>query len=310
MFSRARQVVYHNPPAAMLGFMFVVTLLVAIVRPNEALPLQRPKVSIQNALIERSFPRISVARLPIEETPPEVHIEVNIPATEFILYENGTVLFRRRVAIGQGVYPTPEQKSHIRKIEWNPWWIPPPGADWVRDFRPRPPGPRNPMGLVKLPLSRAILFHGTPKAWSVGRPASHGCMRMHNRDATMIAWYLQSNFSKQNDPSLRQLYRENGRKTYRVSLDTPVPVKLVYRPVVARDGFLHLYPDYYRKVWGRRKEAIISALMRDGVDLGALDSDKIDELANDWPRECKRVPIVELTRNPPPVDLLSAPECG
>ena len=299
-----------SPAAWMLGIIAVVFVFVAAVKPHEELPPQRTKVTSQEALLEKAFPLITAAPLPVRDAPPEVRIEVNIPATEFTLYENDTALFRKPVAIGQGVYPTPEQKSYIRMIEWNPWWIPPPGADWVKDFRPRPPGPRNPMGLVKLPLSRAILFHGTPKAWSVGRPASHGCMRMHNGDVTMIAWYLQSNFSKQNDPSLREVYRNNGGKTYKVSLDIPVPVKLVYRPVVARDDSLHFYPDYYGKLWGRRKEAIIAELIRYGVDLSVLDDDKIEELARQWPHQDEQVPIARLMRNPPPVDLLSAPESG
>jgi len=61
---------------------------------------------------------------------PKVYIEVNIPATELTVYENGHPLFKRRVAIGQGVYPTPEQESYITKIEWNPWWYPP-ESDWA-----------------------------------------------------------------------------------------------------------------------------------------------------------------------------------
>lgn len=311
MYRRARKEDHDISPAAwMLSIIAVVFVFVAAVKPHEELPPQKVKVSSQEALLEKAFPLITSAPLPVKDTPPEVRIEVNIPATELTLYENGTALFRKRIAIGQGVYPTPEQESYIRRIEWNPWWIPPPEADWVKDFRPRPPGPRNPMGLVKLPLSRAILFHGTYQRWSVGRPASHGCMRMHNGDATMLAWYLQSNFSKQSDPSLRETYRKNGGKTYKINLDTPVPVKLVYRPVIARDDFLYFYPDYYGKLSGRRKVAIIAELMRYGVDITVLDDDKIDHLAKRWPHESVRVPIARLVHNPPPMDLLSAPESG
>ena len=37
-----------------------------------------------------------------------------------------------------------------------------------------------------MPLDGEILFHGTNQEWSVGRAASHGCMRMHNRDVSEL----------------------------------------------------------------------------------------------------------------------------
>lgn len=239
------------------------------------------------------------AAAPAEEMPPKIWIEVNIPATEMILYKEGAPVFVKRVAIGRGIYPTPPMEAAIKKIEWNPWWYPPDAA-WAKNEKPTPPGPKNPLGLVKMPISNEILFHGTNAVSSVGQAASHGCMRMLNSDATEIAWYLQKNLSRKNDPKLRDLYRANNRTTYVVNLDTLVPVKIVYRPIVARNDAITFYPDHYGKLAGikGKKIAIISELIRNGIiSLDMVDDGKIGELATHWPPRAVEVSIKRLLRN-------------
>src|SRR5688500_13333652 len=54
------------------------------------------------------------------------------------------------VAIGKPAHPTPKGSFSIRRITWNPRWVPP-QAGWARGKRARGPGdPRNPMGRVKM----------------------------------------------------------------------------------------------------------------------------------------------------------------
>lgn len=251
----------------------------------------------KKVLIVLPIPAIEKNSDTVSEPPPipEVEIEVNIPATELTLFEGGSPLFRRSVAIGQGVYPTPVQESLIKRIEWNPWWFPPPNSAWAKGETPKAPGPGNPLGLVKMPLSDEILFHGTNKDSSVGHPASHGCMRMHNRDVTELAWYLQQRFSEKKDPALRELYAKNRTTTYRVELATPVPVRLIYRPVLVRNDFITFYPDHYQRVTGKRKAAIITEILRAGYDIEALDDEVLERLADTWPVGNK-VQISELLR--------------
>lgn len=234
-----------------------------------------------------------------EEARPEVMIEVNIPATELTLFENGKPLYVKPIAIGQGVYPTPEQESHIKKIEWNPWWYPPP-AEWAKNDKVTPPGPGNPLGLVKMPLSDAILFHGTNKEKSVGRPASHGCMRMFNEDAVAMAWYLQSHFSDQKDPALRELYKKKSKQTFVVKLDPPVPVRLIYKPLIVKGDKLVFYPDYYRRLKNTKakRAAIEAAIASSDQAPKALDEKKIDELAAHWPPRGTEVPIESFAKAP------------
>ncbi|HYF54627.1 MAG TPA: L,D-transpeptidase [Salinarimonas sp.] len=68
----------------------------------------------------------------------------------------------------------------------NPAWSPP---DVVRRDKPWLPdvipggSPRNPMGVRALTLSGGeYAIHGTNVPTSIGRFASYGCIRMHNRD--------------------------------------------------------------------------------------------------------------------------------
>lgn len=250
-----------------------------------------PRVSEPTPSEPQSDTETQIAELP------DVYIEVNIPATQMTVFENGKPKFVKPVAIGQGIYPTPEQETLIKKIEWNPWWYPP-DSGWAKGAKPTPPGPGNPLGLVKMPLSQEILFHGTNKASSIGRAASHGCMRMHNADATEVAWYLQTLFSAKIDPALRNVYKKNNRTTYVVNLDVPVQVKIIYKPVVAKGNSVFLYPDYYNRFSGKKKAAILAELVKSGVDISCIDDEKIEALAKTWPKQAAEVPIDQLTHKP------------
>jgi L,D-transpeptidase catalytic domain len=51
-----------------------------------------------------------------------------------------------------------------------------------------PPGPRNPVGIVWIGLNRkGIGIHGTDNPQTIGRSASHGCIRLANWDAIRLA---------------------------------------------------------------------------------------------------------------------------
>lgn len=226
---------------------------------------------------------------------PDIRIEVNIPATELTLFEGGVPIFTKRIAIGSGVYPTPEQESEIKRIEWNPWWYPPPGAKWAAGEKPHPPGKGNPLGHIKMPISSAILFHGTNKEWTVGRPASHGCMRMYNADAEEMGWYLQSRLSEKTDPALLDQYRKNSRTTYVVHLGVAVPVRLVYRPVVVRDDTVLMYPDYYHRLSKKnRKALLLEQLIANSIAIEEIGDAKIDALVKKWPSKTTETPVSSL----------------
>jgi hypothetical protein len=296
-----------------LGSIFVLFMILVVVVPEIYSMVHRKSVNEMTQTITKIEPYNGEFSKTDVISRPLVNIEVNIPAKEMTLYEDGVELFKRKVAIGQAIYPTPEHAAAIQVIEWNPWWYPP-KTGWAKKDKPTPPGPKNPLGPVKLRIGKYgdILMHGTDKSWSVGRPASHGCMRMFNEDAKDLAWYLQRNFSQKNDPALIETYSARNKVTFRVNLDSEIPVKLVYEPVIVADDSLKFYPDVYNKFKNRKKSAILTQLMKHGINLGVIDDRKIEALVKDWPANSNPVPIEDLLfeNNNADDDLLSAPECS
>lgn len=61
------------------------------------------------------------------------------------------------------------------------------------DFHMLPPGPNNPVGVVWIALNKpGIGLHGTNDPDSIGRSASHGCIRLANWDIVKLAGFLKA----------------------------------------------------------------------------------------------------------------------
>lgn len=174
----------------------------------------------------------------------KVFIKINLPATRLDFYVDGTLRKSYQVAIGMPKYPTPIRDYNITYINWNPWWIPP-ESDWAANAQKTPPGPGNPLGPVKMMMEDGIRIHGTNAPGSVGRAASHACMRMKNAEAQELAWEIQQRYSDKTDPALLETYQKQRRTPYWITLGQVVPVYVEYR-LVERDGdkFL-IHPDRY-----------------------------------------------------------------
>jgi lipoprotein-anchoring transpeptidase ErfK/SrfK len=55
-------------------------------------------------------------------------------------------------------------------------------------FHILPPGPNNPVGVIWIALNKkGIGIHGTDDPESIGRNASHGCIRLANWDIVKLA---------------------------------------------------------------------------------------------------------------------------
>ncbi|MBC7542519.1 MAG: L,D-transpeptidase [Candidatus Sericytochromatia bacterium] len=83
---------------------------------------------------------------------------------------------------GTDKFPTQGERFKIAKVMPMAWWNPPASA-WAKKSKPTPPGPENPMGVMKLNLGKYTQYiHGIPKHEEpqLGRHASHGCLRMSN----------------------------------------------------------------------------------------------------------------------------------
>jgi lipoprotein-anchoring transpeptidase ErfK/SrfK len=109
-------------------------------------------------------------------------IVINLSQFKLRLIRDGKVVKTYEIAIGQPAYPTPTGTYKVVTKEKNPTWIPP-SSPWAKGLGPIPPGPGNPLGTRWIGTSApAVGMHGTYADYSVGTPASHGCLRMHIPD--------------------------------------------------------------------------------------------------------------------------------
>jgi len=89
--------------------------------------------------------------------------------------ENGKVVKMYEVAVGKTSTPSPSGTFHIASHVANPTYS---HAGKVAE-----PGPANPVGTRWMSLGyKAYGLHGTNHPESIGRAASHGCIRMRNHD--------------------------------------------------------------------------------------------------------------------------------
>lgn len=93
------------------------------------------------------------------------------------------------IGVGDRDTETPLGKFTIVDKVVNPLWRVPKSIRQERPDLPEvmPPGPDNPMGSHALRLSRrTILIHGTNRPFSIGREASHGCIRLYPEDMVLL----------------------------------------------------------------------------------------------------------------------------
>ena len=103
-------------------------------------------------------------------------IVVSIADRKLALIEgDGAVRKIYDVAVGAAETPSPEGEFVIASRVENPSWY------WPGKIIPA--GPQNPLGPRWMGLGfEGFGIHGTNQPHSIGQPASHGCIRMRNRD--------------------------------------------------------------------------------------------------------------------------------
>jgi hypothetical protein len=212
---------------------------------------------------------------PLEPEYPQLNMIINLPARKVTLYDEGREVIRSNIAIGQPRYKTPLGPMEIKTIIWNPWWIPP-NSPWARGSKRTPPGPGNPLGTVKMLMQRGIRLHGNNRKSSIGRAASHGCLRMHNDEASNLAWYIQKRFNETDDKFFNK-YKKHRRSSFYVNLLSSVVVDIIYKPVEVRDDIIYIYKDIYGYA-GNIKAEVIDALLQAGINLNKIDAKEIAKL--------------------------------
>lgn len=199
-----------------------------------------------------------------------LRIVINVAARKLRLYSNDKLVKTYPIAVGSSAYRTPLGNREMTQIVWNPWWNPPKTRAWARKAKDTPPGPRNPLGPVKMRLGGIILIHGTNMSDSVGQAASHGCIRMYSEQAQELAWYIQERIMLDSDPATYENYKEQSRRSFYVNLAQKVPVSILYEVAEIEDAVLHVYKDVYSRV--RDKVSYVeNLLVSNGYKLEKLD---------------------------------------
>jgi len=155
------------------------------------------------------------------------HLVVDLSDRQLHVVEHGETTESYSVAIGKPEHPTPRGEFRIRRIVWNPRWVPPDAA-WARNKRARAPGdPRNPMGKVKIFFQQPDYYiHGTHQTDSLGEAESHGCVRMRNSEVTALARRVMENGGAPRSAGWFQRVINRVRSSQEVRLSDPVLVRV------------------------------------------------------------------------------------
>ena len=114
---------------------------------------------------------------------------VRIDQNRLYLYDGFTVLRSFTVATAKPGYTTPDGDWKIYDKRVDPTWYNPAVDGWGADLPAViPGGPGNPMGprAIYITAPGLIRIHGTTDDSSIGRYASHGCIRMHNDEVIQL----------------------------------------------------------------------------------------------------------------------------
>ena len=101
---------------------------------------------------------------PATKPPGEISLVIKVTQRVLDVYSDGQIYKTYRIAVGKSQTPTPIG-------EWNIVWK---DYNWGTGFGTRWMGLNVPWGIYGI--------HGTNKPWSIGQFASHGCIRMRNKD--------------------------------------------------------------------------------------------------------------------------------
>lgn len=131
------------------------------------------------------------------------------------------------VAVGADGHPTPTGTFRIRKLIWNPRWVPP-KEPWARGKTAKAPGdPRNPMQTVKIFFKEPDYYiHGTPEVGSLGEAASKGCLRMDPEEVAEVAKWVMEHGGEPRPPSWFERVRRLARREHIVHLNNPVTITI------------------------------------------------------------------------------------
>jgi len=157
----------------------------ASLSPDQLRPLLDP------LLASSSSPSVEVPELgganpylPSADVVAKLHLVIRLSDRRVYVYDRDKVTTSFPIAIGRSGWETPTGKFQVMDKITNPAWEHPFTGEIA------PPGVDNPLGSRWIGFwtdgTNYIGFHGTPNPESVGTPASHGCIRMYDKDVISL----------------------------------------------------------------------------------------------------------------------------
>ncbi len=162
-----------NREAICEGLLLLSAILLTVTLPHHTAIKTQPTAAAKSAptTAPDTNPQPAAAQ-------PATHTQVIIVSLEdrrLALLEDGQVKQVYTVAVGKDSTPSPTGTFTIVRRVANP--------NYTHDGQVIPPGPNNPVGTRWMGLSkRGYGIHGTNAPKSIGKAASHGCIRMARGD--------------------------------------------------------------------------------------------------------------------------------
>ena len=158
-----------------------VALSLAVPVPNQ--PVTPTLPTLEPQLPDR-IPTVSPVPVvpPVDSAELPVRLELKLSQRQVTLYRGEQAIKSYPVAVGRPGWETPTGTFQVQQKVEKPTWIHP-----LREGIVIPGGdPDNPLGNYWVGFwtdgNNWIGFHGTPTPESIGKAASHGCVRMYNKD--------------------------------------------------------------------------------------------------------------------------------
>src|SRR3954453_13752976 len=130
---------------------------------------------------------------------PVRRIVVSIPDRKLAVLEDDRVVKIYQTAVGAAVSPSPEGSFTIVNHIIDP--------TWYTKGRVVGPGKANPLGTRWLGLStKGYGIHGTNVPSSIGRNASHGCIRMRNHDVEELFEIVAVELHRERTPEIERIF--------------------------------------------------------------------------------------------------------
>ena len=181
----------------------------------------------------------------------KVEIIINTDKKTLTVLDRGQEFKTFRVAVGEDETPTPVGEWKIKRK----------AKHWGTGFGTRWMGLNVPWGIYGI--------HGTNKPWSIGTQASHGCIRMMNRDVEQLYEWVEPGTTVRIVGEVYSPYYENRNKVHKGHKGTVV--MLVQKGLIA-EGYLKGQVD---GIFGPATEEALKKLQKDrGFEVtGQVDVD-------------------------------------